>query len=227
MCAALTVVRRMSGPERVLSHPTAPTPLAVGGPTMSAHSTNQPPSRSAQALHEALRQGWIDVDLERGFVFSLRRCRGTHRPFRVGLRGNCDGYLWFRISHLGRNPYVFVHRAVWVAANGAVPEGFEIDHVNCKRADNRLSNLRLLTHARNVPRGRHASRAGEANGNSLLTLAQVKEIRRRWAAGGECQAAIAADYGTNRQYISDIVRGRAWNLSKWDGEPDGPGVGDD
>jgi hypothetical protein len=42
-----------------------------------------------------------------------------------------------------------VHRLVWTAFNGEVPEGYEIDHKNLKRKDNRLVNLRLLTRAEN------------------------------------------------------------------------------
>lgn len=36
------------------------------------------------------------------------------------------------------------HQVVWVWFNGLVPEGFEIDHINNQRLDNRLENLQLL-----------------------------------------------------------------------------------
>lgn len=42
-----------------------------------------------------------------------------------------------------------VHRLVWEAFNGKIPEGMEIDHINCIRDDNRLENLRLVTHKEN------------------------------------------------------------------------------
>lgn len=43
-----------------------------------------------------------------------------------------------------------VHRLVWEAFNGPIPEGLEINHKNRNRADNRLENLELLTHLENM-----------------------------------------------------------------------------
>ena len=45
---------------------------------------------------------------------------------------------------------VYVHRIMWKAFHGPVPEGFEIDHVNRERADNNLTNLRLATVRQNA-----------------------------------------------------------------------------
>lgn len=38
-----------------------------------------------------------------------------------------------------------LHRAVWAATHGPIPAGHEVHHLNTNRADNRLSNLVLLT----------------------------------------------------------------------------------
>jgi uncharacterized protein (DUF433 family) len=43
-----------------------------------------------------------------------------------------------------------------------------------------------------------------------LTLAQVVEIRARWAAGGETQVAIAADYPVDHTQVSRIVKRETW-----------------
>ena len=37
------------------------------------------------------------------------------------------------------------HRAVWEEANGDIPKDMQIHHINGKRDDNRLENLRLVT----------------------------------------------------------------------------------
>lgn len=37
-----------------------------------------------------------------------------------------------------------VHRIIWEIHNGKIPEGLFIDHINGKRSDNRIYNLRLV-----------------------------------------------------------------------------------
>lgn len=43
-----------------------------------------------------------------------------------------------------------VHRAIWETFNGDIPQGMEIDHVQCDRSNNKLDMLRLVTHAENT-----------------------------------------------------------------------------
>ena len=38
-----------------------------------------------------------------------------------------------------------VHRLVWEAFNGSIPEGLQVNHINEVKTDNRLSNLNLMT----------------------------------------------------------------------------------
>lgn len=42
------------------------------------------------------------------------------------------------------------HRIIWEMVNGPIPEGMEIDHINGRRGDNRLANLRLVTPSGNM-----------------------------------------------------------------------------
>lgn len=45
------------------------------------------------------------------------------------------------------------HRVIWVLVHGCFPEkGLEIDHLNYKRNDNRLSNLQIVTKTENMKR---------------------------------------------------------------------------
>ena len=43
-----------------------------------------------------------------------------------------------------------LHRLIWETFVGEIPEGYEIDHINTIRNDNRLENLRCVTHKENV-----------------------------------------------------------------------------
>lgn len=54
-----------------------------------------------------------------------------------------------------------VHRLVWEAFNGQIPKGYEVNHINEIKSDNRLSNLNLMTHKENVNFGTRNERAGK------------------------------------------------------------------
>lgn len=51
-----------------------------------------------------------------------------------------NGYI--RISR--ENKVVYLHRWIWEQIFGPIPAGYEIDHINGVRTDNRLDNLRCI-----------------------------------------------------------------------------------
>ena len=65
---------------------------------------------------------------------------------------------------------VYEHRLIWESANGPIPKGMQIDHINRIRDDNRLENLRLVT-----PQQNHFNRSG-------VKGFRWEKQRKKWSA---------------------------------------------
>ena len=75
----------------------------------------------------------------------------------AGRADNTEGYI--RLSIAGVSMYA--HRVAWTLSHGEIPDGMQIDHIDGNRTDNRLCNLRVVTHAENTrntrqPHGGHS-----------------------------------------------------------------------
>ena len=78
-----------------------------------------------------------------GEIVNLKRMK----PFRGYL--NNAGYLLFTINSPIKKSYCS-HRFIWESIKGVIPEGFEINHKNRDKTDNRIKNLELVTHQQNI-----------------------------------------------------------------------------
>jgi hypothetical protein len=72
----------------------------------------------------------------------------AHRPIKP--RPDRTSYLTVDFCRDSKYTKRRVHRVVWEAFNGLIPDRLEVNHKNLDRADNRLENLELLTHQENV-----------------------------------------------------------------------------
>lgn len=58
--------------------------------------------------------------------------------------------IWFE----GKTYSFYLHKIIWVSVNGAVPNGFEIDHIGDSKAKPSIDKLRLLTWEENLQQNR-------------------------------------------------------------------------
>ena len=64
------------------------------------------------------------------------------------MKVNNRGYV--QLTKDGKN--WLEHRYVWTQANGEIPKGMHIDHINGNKTDNRLENLQCITRTQNLQR---------------------------------------------------------------------------
>ena len=95
--------------------------------------------------------------------------------------------------------YVRLSHIIWIAANGAVPYGMQIDHINGDKEDNRLCNLRLVSRSENV-----------LMGVATLTYSQAEEIRSKYAEGNISCDKLAKEFGINRNVIWRIISNKTY-----------------
>ena len=95
-----------------------------------------------------------------------------------------------------------VHVCVAAAFLGEKPEGYEVDHINERRNDNRVSNLQYLTVAEN--RSKRTPKCGEASHFSKITNKERDDILA--LRGTATQAQVAKVYGLSRSRVGQI-----WN----------------
>ena len=120
-----------------------------------------------------------------------------------------DGYG--KLSRSGIE--VYTHRYSWERKHGPIPKGLHVLH----KCDNppccNEYHLFLGTQTDNAAdreiKGRGNQPKGEKHGRAKLTEANVKEIRRRLAAG-EVQRMIAKGFGIAHSTVGKISRGNAW-----------------
>jgi hypothetical protein len=177
-----------------------------------------------------MTEEWRDV----GFsslheVSSLGNIRNKRTKYVFGEWLNDDGYRMVTIRLNGAVRAWTVHRLVCEAFIGPMPKDYCVDHINAIRNDNRLSNLRYITHSENGKQGGAKLRGvkkpagfsegcrvrvtGSKHPMSILTERDVPVIRRR-VASGEMHHVIAKDYGVVRATIAQLARGKTWSHVK-------------
>lgn len=151
-----------------------------------------------------LDKGQVSVNAEEGLVFSRDKKRNKN-PLLAGYVER--GYIVLHLSLEGRRFHIFAHRAVWVSVHGPVPEGLSLDHINRTKADNRISNLRLVTpreNAANAP-----VRRGEDSSVARLREHEVLEIRKL-IEEGETYHTIAKRHNVSTSLIWAIKFKHCW-----------------
>lgn len=133
-----------------------------------------------------------------------KRARRALEPARLI---DANGYARLRID----GAWVYEHRHLWEQANGPIPDGYHIHHVNHDRADNRLSNLELVPgreHNRRHTSARYAAgkidNRGHNSAKYRIDIDDEDVVRR--VEQGMSYRAVARLYGTSHSVIAHHYR---------------------
>lgn len=140
------------------------------------------------------------------------RDNGTGRYIQKGRIMNSvktkKGYLRVQLCKNGKQKHFLVHRLVYEAFNGAIPDGYEVNHINEDKTDCSLDNMNLLTHGQNMNWGTRNKRVSEklTNGklsDPVLQLTLDDVLVKEWPSMRE-----AGRHGFDSQNISKCCNGK-------------------
>jgi hypothetical protein len=158
-----------------------------------------------EAVDQRISAFWSQVD-QKGPIQPH-----MHTPCWVWVgKTLCRGYGQFWIN--GKQDYA--HRISWQLTVGVIEDGLHVlhqcDNPLCVRPD----HLSLGTHLDNMRdrdrKGRRSAPKGSAHGFAKLNELQVRDIKKRLAAGDRV-TPLARMYGVSPSLVSRIKLGKNWS----------------
>jgi hypothetical protein len=148
-----------------------------------------PPEK--EIIKETYYPGYYVSNL--GKVYSKRRSgklkllhqrTGTHCRIKLRAVGK-----WFS-----------VHRLVWETFEGNIPDGYVVDHINCNRFDNYITNLQCITYSENTKRAYKYNRSMKITNSANKPGLSLKDIGklRVW------DEILDNEYGSNKMISKEL-----------------------
>jgi len=88
-------------------------------------------------------------------------------------------YLRIELNKDGKRKRYSVHRLVYEAFNGEIPEGMQVNHINEIKTDNSLWNLNLMTPKENSNYGTGIQRGVDKRRRNKIELVKYKGLKWR------------------------------------------------
>lgn len=129
-----------------------------------------------------------------------------------------DGYCIVSLWKKDKNQSGYIHRLVALHFVDGKKNGYEVNHKNGDKGDNRAENLEWVTRSENILHsfkiGSHKPQYGTLSSKAKLTEPEVKHIKSKYAQGEISIRALAEIYGVHHSIIHGIVSGKRWSHVK-------------
>lgn len=118
------------------------------------------------------------------------------------------GYPAIEVQTVPRHIRKYIHSLVMESFVGPRPDGFQVNHIDGCKTNNRLPNLEYVTCQQNLE---HAARLGLStnSGSFKLDAVKVRALRRRYQEIGHCET-VAAEFGIDESNVFRIVTRQHW-----------------
>lgn len=125
-----------------------------------------------------------------------------------------EGYLRCGVrDSSGKFFTVYVHRLVAEAFIGNIPNKYTVNHIDCDKTNNNVSNLEIVSYSDNIihafNNGLMVRPKGSAHPHSKLDETGVLWIRH-WISAGFSRKDIAKSFCVSTRTIGDINVGKTW-----------------
>lgn len=120
------------------------------------------------------------------------------------------GYLRVNLYKERKYKHLSVHRLVYAAFCGEIPDGYDVNHLNEVKTDNRLKNLNLMTSKQNANFGTRNERIGKSlskpvialddSGNVIFKFSSTAEAGRNGFGQGDISKCCRGKLKTHRGY---------------------------
>lgn len=166
-----------------------------------------------------LASGQIIADCKNGKVYTTKGPGGIALAKPKELAGTIvNGYRVVSIRNGAVKKQCRVHRVIWIAQNGVIPEGMVVDHINNDKLDNRIENLQLLTPEDNSSKASNDGLylSGDENPASVISEQARIEIALWYQTGEFTIRQLAEKYGISKSRVHQIVKAHGWtDIGDW------------
>lgn len=127
------------------------------------------------------------------------------------LRTRISGHERIKLKGSGNNKQYSVHRLMWETFNGPIPDGYVVDHIDCVKSHNWLSNFQCITFSQNTCRSYKYSRVLVNNNYtiqaiSLKALGKLRYLSTKIGTGYGTGKIIADKLGMTTKSVSHYRR---------------------